>query len=166
MPRNYKFTYQDDGFYKTLKRKVNKQMKSMDFKGPTELSKIYSDACLIAFFSSAVMSVKQNSYTIGFISAVLLMFQTIIGHNFIHKVNNWRMYTVNLSLMSWRDWRVFHVFSHHGYPNSYHDMLVNSSEPILRWIPYENKTKQRIILSWILAPLIFSAYFISTLVLR
>ncbi|CAO1309433.1 unnamed protein product [Diamesa serratosioi] len=166
MPRNYKFTYDDDGFYRTLKRKVNIHLKNLDMKKPIELSKTYSDVCLIAFFSSAIMSVKMNSYTIGFISAVLLMFQTIIGHNFIHKVNNWRMYTVNLSLMSWRDWRVFHVFSHHGYPNSYHDMLVNGSEPMLKWIPYESKTKQSIVLSWILAPLVFVSYFIGTLLSR
>ncbi|CAO1340139.1 unnamed protein product [Diamesa hyperborea] len=166
MPRNYKFTYQEDGFYRTLKRKVNKQLKNLDIERPTELSKIYSDVCLIAFFSSAVMSVKLNSYMIGIVAAILLMFQTIIGHNFVHKVNNWRMYTVNLSLMSWRDWRVFHVFSHHGYPNSHHDMLITGSEPILRWIPYENKTKQSIILSWILSPLMFSTYFVATLLLR
>ena len=166
MPRNYKFTYREDGFYKTLKRKVNKELKNMDFKKPAELSKNYSDACLIAFFSTAIMTVKLNSYTIGFMSAVLLMFQTIIGHNFIHKINNWRMYTVNLSLMSWRDWRVFHVFSHHGYPNSYHDMLVNGSEPFLKWIPYENKTKSSIILSWILVPAVFSSYYVGTILLR
>ena len=166
MPRNYKFTYQEDGFYKTLKRKVNKQLKSMDFEGPTELSNIYSDACLVAFFSSAVMAVKLNSYMIGFVSAVLLMFQTIIAHNFIHKVNNWRMYTMNLSLMSWRDWRVFHVFSHHGYTNSYHDMLISGSEPILRWIPYEDKTRLSVLLSWVLAPFIFSTYFVSNLLIR
>lgn len=60
---------------------------------------------------------------------------TIIGHNYLHMRDNYRMYYLDISLMSSRDWRISHVMSHHMYPNTIWDMEIYSIEPIFQYLP-------------------------------
>ena len=167
-PRNYKITYANDGFYKTLKKRVNEKMKTID-KKPLETSKFYCDLMLFLMAATAILSVNAptlfTAVLIATISGVCLMSMSIISHNFVHQKNNWRMYLLNVSLMSWRDWRVFHVMSHHLYPNSYLDLEVSLFEPTLTWTP-SPKTANQILLAKLISPLQYALSFYSAWFIR
>jgi hypothetical protein len=57
------------------------------------------------------------------------------AHNFMHQKDNWRMYTANISFFNFRDFRVFHVMSHHMFPNTITDLEVSNFEEPLQWLP-------------------------------
>jgi hypothetical protein len=122
---------------------------------PVVFSNLYSDVILLATFATAIAAARWESFYIGAVAAVFLMWTTVISHNYLHMANNFRMYTMNLSLMSWRDWRVFHVLSHHMLPNSYHDLEVSLFEPHLKWIPYKDKNFKDRYVSWIISPIVY-----------
>ena len=167
-PRNYKITYKDDGFYKTLKKRVNEKMKTID-KKPLKKSKFYCDLMSFIMLTTAILSVNAstlfNTVLVATISGVCLMSVSIISHNFVHQKNNWRMYLLNVSLMSWRDWRVFHVMSHHLYPNSYLDLEVSLYEPKLTWTPGP-KTANQILIAKLMTPILYATSFYSAWFIR
>lgn len=153
-PRNYLLTFNDDGFYKTLKRRVAAQLPELDLR-PVKISNLYCDVVLFAMFATSICAARWNNFYLGAIAAIFLMWTTVISHNYLHMANNFRMYTMNLSLMSWRDWRVFHCLSHHMLPNSFHDLEVTLFEPHLKWIPYGHKTFKDRFVSWIISPVVY-----------
>ncbi|CAO1414248.1 unnamed protein product [Diamesa hyperborea] len=157
-PRNYKLTYDENGFYKTLKKRVVAKLKDVD-EAPMGWSKFYFNIVLIAVIVVAILSARSVNWYVAFglatLNGLFITWFTIITHNFIHQKNNWRMYMMNITLMNWRDWRVFHAMSHHMYPNSYHDLEVTLYEPGMKWIP-ENKTKIEIVYAWLIgSPLMY-----------
>ncbi|CAO1355231.1 unnamed protein product [Diamesa serratosioi] len=160
-PRNYKITYENDGFYKTLKERVSEKMKTVD-KSPLKMSKFYCDFMLFLLLTTAILSVNAptlfTTVLIATISGVCLMAVSIISHNFVHQKNNWRMYLLNVSLMSWRDWRVFHAMSHHMYPNSYLDLEVTLYEPTITWTP-RPKTANELMVAKFLSPFYYAFSF-------
>lgn len=110
--RNYRFTYNENDFYKTLKRKVVEKMKTVDLS-VAEKSKRYHDFTLIAFMIAIMLVNRVESNEAYFfcviIAGQLLAWLVTISHNFLHKADNWRMYSGNLALMTTRDLRVYHV---------------------------------------------------------
>lgn len=166
-PRPFKLTFNDDGFYKSLKRKAIIRLNDLD-RRPVLTSKvcvdvefcrwidqlksnyilqIISDILVFCTFLSAILAVKYGSYCLAFISSVLLAWTVITSHNFFHQKDNFRMYWFNLLLLSFRDWRISHVISHHHFTNSYYDMEVSGTEPLLCWLP-EQKSFVTRWLSW------------------
>lgn len=110
-PRNYKLTYDEFGFYRTLKRRVAKKLETID-KRDIWKSKMFLDLDIFVLFVTAIIAMRTNNYYV-MISMILLSGQCMgwlntLSHNFIHQPNNWRMYTANIVLIGWRDWRVFH----------------------------------------------------------
>lgn len=110
-PRNYKITYEDDGFYRTLKRRVAKKLKTVD-RSVEMQSKIVLDFVVAFLFLTAILAMRlENIYAriaMILMSGQLIGWLNTVSHNFIHQPNNWRMYTANLVLTGWRDWRVYH----------------------------------------------------------
>lgn len=110
-PRSYKFTYDDDGFYRTLKRRVAAKLPVID-KSDLWKPKLILDLNLFFLFVTAILAVRFESFYIRVImvlaSGQLIGWLHAVSHNFIHQPNNWRMYAMNLMLVGWRDWRVFH----------------------------------------------------------
>lgn len=114
--RNYRYTFDDNGFYKTLKRKIEQKMKTVD-KSVEIKPKIIHDITLVAFLMSVVFvsRVQPNDYVnVNYIAPViiaglLLEWLVSMSHNFLHKADNWRMYTGNLSMAATRDMRIFHI---------------------------------------------------------
>lgn len=104
LPRNYKITYDENGFFKTLKRKVAAKLDNLDHS-PTANSRFYCDFMLVSTFLLAIMSARDNSYFVACFAAFALSSLTVIVHNFIHQRDNWRMYIQNISLMSFRESR-------------------------------------------------------------
>jgi hypothetical protein len=109
LPRNYKLTFHEDGFYRTLKRRVVKKLSEADgqenLKDLRALSKTYCDLLL----ASTILSFVLVSRGINIFSAALaiasLFMLTVISHNFLHQRDNWRMYLVNFTLHNYKDWR-------------------------------------------------------------
>lgn len=153
-PRNYLLTFKEDEFYKTLKRRVAAKIPDLNLR-PLTFSNLYCDVILFATITTSVCAARWNNFYLGALAAIFLMWTTVISHNYLHMANNWRMYTMNLSLMSWRDWRVFHCLSHHMLPNSFHDLEVTLFEPHLKWIPYEDKSFKDRYVSWIISPVVY-----------
>lgn len=154
LPRNYKFTFNENGFYKTLKRRVADHYEDLDRK-PMKISNIISDMMLGLVFTSAVLAVKDNNIFLALLSGLFLWWMFVIAHNFFHQKNNWRMLCFNITLLNYRDWRISHAMSHHLYTNSYYDLEITMFEPFLKWIPHP-KTKTEKVLSTILSPIVWS----------
>lgn len=143
LPRNYNLTFDDAGFYRTLKRKVASKIDTLDMK-PVKISKMISDLMLGLVFGSAVLAVKDNNIYLALLSGLFLLWMLVIAHNYFHQKNNWRMLCFNLSLLNYREWRVSHAMSHHLYTNSYYDLEISMFEPWLQWIPRPKTTFQKI----------------------
>lgn len=65
---------------------------------------------------------------------------TIIGHNYLHMRDNFRMYYFDISCMSSREWRITHAMSHHMYANTLWDFEMYAFEPFFQWLPKKNKS--------------------------
>jgi tRNA U38,U39,U40 pseudouridine synthase TruA len=155
-PRNYKLTFNDDGFYKTLKRRVAQKLASENLSSGFDNSKLIHDLNLIALVVSTYFATQANSFvTLAVLTVICSQFMAWsanFAHNFIHQKDNWRMYTANISLMGWRDYRVFHVMSHHMFPNTITDLETSNFEKYLIWLPTQAKTKESILWSYFNTP--------------
>lgn len=111
-PRNYKFTFNENGFYRKLKRRAAKKLESLD-RHCIWKSKLISDINLCFVFLFAIATIRVESLWFKIISILLCAqcssWLLILSHNFMHQRNNWRMYTSCLVSSNWRDWRVFHA---------------------------------------------------------
>lgn len=112
-PRNYFFTHDENGFYQTLKRRIAEKLKTVDHS-VTQKSRLIHDVTLFMTLFAAVMMERSfgNDLMMIFwalVSAQSLAWLTNISHNFVHQADNWRMKTANLSLITWREFRIFHV---------------------------------------------------------
>jgi hypothetical protein len=104
LPRNYKITFDENGFFKTLKRRVAAKLNNLDHS-PSANSKFYCDFMLASTVLLSIIGARDNNYFVAFLAGLALNCLTIIAHNFIHRRDNWRMYTQNLAFMSFRDSR-------------------------------------------------------------
>lgn len=145
-PRSYKFTFKEDGFYRTLKRRVRdiKLDRTPEFR-----SKLYSDFILFVIFAGAIISARTESWMAIAVTVLFVAWAFFIGHNFLHQKHSWRRIMINFSLLSFREIRISHVFSHHVYTNTFNDLETILTEPMFTWLPVETKTFAQRYLSWI-----------------
>ncbi len=134
-------------------------------KNPLIYFQLFIDLLVMVALSLAILATKFHSFLLATISAILLAYSTITAHNFFHMKDNWRMYYFNLSLMSYRDWRIMHAMSHHLFPNTYHDMEISLPEPYIDFLPREKSFAQRFI-SWIYSPIFFTIFSFSSFAYR
>lgn len=143
-PRNYPFTFKEDGFYKTLKLKVMAKVQEM----PNDLRKktdFITDSLLTVFLIMSPMCcwAFKSNFILGFVTSIIngfvLSHLTTSAHNYFHRTDNWRMYIFNLGGFSFADWRISHAMSHHMHTNTAQDIEVSMLEPFLQFIPYKNK---------------------------
>lgn len=165
-PRNFKYTFAENGFYRTLRRKVAKQLDHIDHR-PELLSKIFIDALLYTTFIAAIIAIKFDSIIWMLAASLCLTWTTIAAHNFFHRRDNARMYYFNLAFLNYREWRISHALSHHLYPNSLHDMEMTFFEPFLCWIPNPHiKGLFQRYGSWLYSPVIYSVLYLEQIVMR
>lgn len=105
LPRNYKITFESDGFYKTLKRRVAKRISTDVNSESAATSKLYCDLMLAATVLSLGLVTRNYNCATIFAAAVCLLMLTVVSHNFIHQRDNWRMYLINFNLQTYREWR-------------------------------------------------------------
>ena len=127
-PRISRFTFKADGFYRTLKRKAEPILKRVG-TGPSLSITSLQDSLLILFLSSMVLSGITDNLFITILSGVFLGMVFSLSHNFVHQKPSWRMYVWDLSLLSSRDYRITHAFSHHLYTNTFYDGELAVWEP-------------------------------------
>lgn len=165
-PRNVRLTFKDDGFYRTLKRRVRDKLQEVD-KTPIKTSRLIIDSLLGAAFVFAFLAIKFNSYLMAVGCGLCVNWTMICAHNFFHQKDNWRMKLFNLAFFSYREWRVSHAISHHHYPNSILDLEISYFEPMLCWLPNPNiKGKFQRFGAWIYGPIVYSLIFIGDFVKR
>ena len=172
-PRNYKFLYPEDGFYRTLKRRVAEKMKENPkaFGVDKWKSKLIADVNLIALFVFSILAARVES-TVMKVLLTLVASQCMawcanFAHNFMHQKDNWRMYAANIPLINYKDFRVYHVMSHHMYPNSHTDLETTVFEySAQKWIPYANKLKIHAYWAALMSTFAYCLAFLSTALLR
>lgn len=105
-PRNSPFTFKEDGFYKTLKSKIQKKYQELP-KDLRKKSDFATDFLLISLLVSSLACsyLFKTDFLLGGISTVvtgyILSALTTAAHNYFHRADNWRMYYFNLSGMSY-----------------------------------------------------------------
>lgn len=104
LPRNYKTTFDQSGFYKTLQRRVADKLDFLD-QSSVSYSRFYCDLMLTSTVLMSIIAARNESILFASFASLFLLWSSTIAHNFVHQKNNWRMYTMNISLMSYRDWR-------------------------------------------------------------
>ncbi|XP_028025956.1 cytochrome b5-related protein-like [Bombyx mandarina] len=170
-PRNSPFTFEDDGFYRTLKRAVVEELKKVPKHIPSYADMIIDGLFATLLISSAVSCWANNYWVVMsayLIASLSLAWVTVAAHNYIHRKTNWRMYLFNLSLWSYRDFRVSHALSHHLYPNTLMDLEVSGFEPLVLWNPRKKPVhaKFAFLIEQITFPFLFVLNFLKRLILN
>jgi len=135
-PRNSPFTFSEDGFYRTVKRRAREAMKNIPNE-PSTTSKVYADGMILTYFTLAILAAKFDSFALAIAAGVALSLNTIIAHNFFHRRNNFRMYYFDFCLMSSRSWCITHALSHHIYTNTIYDYEISFLEPFFQYLVLE-----------------------------
>ncbi|XP_052740595.1 cytochrome b5-related protein [Bicyclus anynana] len=140
-PRNSPFTFKEDGFYRTLKTLVNEEIKKVP-KDKLKNTDMVTDGLFVTLVVASTLSCWTTNYWLAvgsfIVASVSLAWLTVAAHNYIHRRTNWRMYYFNLSLWSFRDFRISHSLSHHLYPNTLMDLEISAFEPLIFWNPRRN----------------------------
>jgi hypothetical protein len=159
-PRNIKLTFNEDGFYRTLKNRVRDKLKDVDVKKLEFRSRLIIDFLLLSVITTLILTAKTKSLVFASLCGLFLCWTTIAAHNFFHKKDNWRMKLFNMSFCSYREWRLSHSMSHHLYTNSLLDLEITWFEPFLVWLPDPKKKGflQRFG-SWIYGPFMYAMIF-------
>ncbi|XP_075972012.1 cytochrome b5-related protein-like [Anticarsia gemmatalis] len=137
-PRNSPFTFEEDGFFKTVKREAMEELKKIP-PNISSKSNLIIDGLFGTLLVTSVLSLWFTNYWAVMVSYLIaslsLAWMAVAAHNYLHRKTNWRMYLFNVTLWSYRDFRVSHVLSHHLYPNTLMDLEVSAFEPMLLWNP-------------------------------
>ncbi|KAL3272609.1 hypothetical protein HHI36_014077 [Cryptolaemus montrouzieri] len=152
-PRNSPFTFNQNGFYKTLKEKVAKELPNIP-KHAVQQSKVFADIIVASYLVLCILATYFESFLLGILAGYFLTLTVNISHNFLHQKDNFRMYYFDLSMMSSREFRISHALSHHLFPNTIHDMEISMFDPALLLLP-KKKTQLRKYLSWLSSFLLF-----------
>ncbi|XP_061398766.1 cytochrome b5-related protein-like [Musca vetustissima] len=165
-PRNYVLTFDENGFYRTLKGRVGEHLKDMDY-GPRKRTSFYHLTLLMFSLLLALISTRLDYIVVEVLTGLFLVWQAVAAHNYFHQRDNWQMYSFNLTLMNFADWRISHAMSHHIYTNSLYDLEMALPEPFLCWIPSrEVASKPRRLLSLLLQPLVYALLFFASFAQR
>ncbi|XP_055590308.1 cytochrome b5-related protein-like [Uranotaenia lowii] len=155
-PRNVTLTFHEDGFFRTLKRRVREQLRFVN-RTPIESSKTIIDCLIVTVSLFAALAIRQQSYLFAALTGVLVSWTMIASHNYFHKRDNWRMRLFNLAFLSYREWRIAHILSHHLYPNSLLDLEMSYFEPVFCWLPDPNtKGSFQRYGSWVYGPTFYA----------
>lgn len=155
--RNAPFTFKDDGFYRTLKRRVREIYPTLP-KQPARNSDFFIDTMCLGIFFFGVLSVMYTNYFLAVIAGIMLAWTVIASHNYLHRRDNFRMYYFNLSGMNYKNYRVSHVLSHHLHTNTIDDIEIIAFEPIFQYMPIKKPAWCKYG-PWIYSPIIFVIQF-------
>ncbi|KAK9295041.1 hypothetical protein QLX08_010521 [Tetragonisca angustula] len=158
-PRKLPLTFEPNGFFSTFQRRALEALKHVDFHRPSKKSNLIADLLVSITVLLSLAVAYTQSYLIIVPAGIFLTWTTIIGHNYFHMRNTFRMYYFDLSIMSSKDWRISHALSHHVYPNTLWDYEIYSFEPFLFWLPDPKKSWLLGVVSQLASPLIWALGF-------
>ncbi|XP_049801997.1 cytochrome b5-related protein-like [Schistocerca nitens] len=166
--RNSPYVFDPKGFYCTLKERARQALANEKYVGSTGTvySKLLADFLVTSMLTLSVLAAWTQSYLVGTLAGLMLCFTVICAHNFTHMKDNIRMYYLDFSMMSSRDWRISHVLSHHLYPNTLLDLELSVFEPLFNFFPFEEKNFIVRYGSWFYAPLVWTFSFHASFVRR
>ncbi|XP_037068391.1 cytochrome b5-related protein-like [Pollicipes pollicipes] len=141
-PRNAPYTFLEDGFYRTLKRRAAPVLRRLG-TGPGLATRVIADTCVGAFLAASAASVLLRSPLLALAAGGALMLAIGTGHNFLHQRDNWRMFYLDLSFLSSAEWRVSHALSHHMFPNTLYDLEVTQLEPLVLFFTHAKSRLRR-----------------------
>lgn len=159
-PRNYPFTFKENGFYRTLKRNIYQELETVP-KSAITRTKILIDSLLVSYLSFFLLAVYYKSVILGILSGLSLGFLTGAAHNYFHQRNSFRRFYFNFSMMSCSEWRISHVLSHHMYTNTVYDLEISSVEPFFQYLPGKKNFIVRYG-SWIYGVFIYAVLFVTS----
>ncbi|EDW04019.1 cytochrome b5-related protein [Drosophila grimshawi] len=155
-PRNYKFALEENGFYLTLKRRVREKLRKIKYQ-PTRKTDLLHTGILISVLLFSWTSTVADSLILRAFAGLALSWLVISAHNYFHQRDNWRMYSFNLLLLNFANWRISHALSHHVYPNSLHDLEMTMFEPFVCWVPSKHyASKPQRVISLLTSPIIYT----------
>ena len=169
-PRNSPFTFEENGFYCTLREKALPVIKSVG-SGPTKQMNFIADGIFVTFILLSFLSAYTGSLLLAMLSGISVAMMAICAHNYFHQKDNWRMYYFDFAMVSSAEWRISHAMSHHLFANTIQDLEVSALEPFLVFLPLQSKTfaaryaviLYSNILYWILLPQQYIVKIISVL---
>jgi len=152
-PRNSPFTFEPDGFYCTLRKKiwdahggeVRKSGKSnVASLGPPPQTKIFADAMALVSLLLTALAGRTESFSMATgLAALTGIFNGLfigIGHNFLHQADTFRRHYQNFSGWDSCRFRMHHALSHHPYTNTVIDAELNAGKNIgLSFFPVESR---------------------------
>ncbi|KAE9523809.1 hypothetical protein AGLY_015697 [Aphis glycines] len=138
-PRKSPFTFKPDGFYNVLKSRVAKKLSFVDSNSYHIKSMLVVDTYFLFALALCVGVARTENIFLALLAGIILALGTVAAHNFTHLKDNWRMYYVQLVLLSVREWRISHVLSHHIYTNTVQDLEMSLLHPFIHWFPTEDK---------------------------
>lgn len=124
------YIWAEDGFYKTVKRRVCAALKPEGGWGPT-LQMHLLCALAVTLWAAAFALLCWHPSAAAAVLAGLALYPLFgVGHNFFHQRDGlpWR-YAWDLTLFSSHQWRIMHALSHHLYPNLDMDIEASQVEP-------------------------------------
>ncbi|CAG4992232.1 unnamed protein product [Parnassius apollo] len=142
--RNSPFTFKEEGFYKTLKTKVQSKLPEIP-KNVRRKSDVIIDSLFLALLiTSPICSwLWTKNLSLGGILTIVVSFilsgLSTAAHNYFHRGDNWRMYLFNIMGFSYEDWRISHALSHHLHTNTINDLEISMLEPFLQYLPSREK---------------------------
>ncbi len=116
-PRYSPFTFHEDGFYKTLKRRVTPILKRVG-TGPTRKMKLILDGLALTYNLMVVAYLCTGRMPFAVAAGLVLGMTSSAAHNFFHQADNWHSYYFDLSVSSSSNWRITHALSHHMFPHT------------------------------------------------
>lgn len=99
--RNSPYTFEEDGFYKTLRREIQPVLKVVP-KQSYNNTNFFTDTLMVLTFIFSTFALKHWSFTMGTIGGLLLGMLTVAAHNYLHMRDNLRMYYSQFSLFQVR----------------------------------------------------------------
>ncbi|KAK7051136.1 hypothetical protein SK128_015235 [Halocaridina rubra] len=139
VPRNSPYTFHENGFFKTFKRKVRPILQKVG-TGPTLKMLMIQDGLMLIFCLLGLYAASKHCYYAAIAAGIALAMTAMCAHNFFHQKDNFRMNYFDLTLLSSHEWRISHALSHHLFTNSIYDIEISQLEPYWEYLPKPNKT--------------------------
>eukprot|EP00047_Mylnosiga_fluctuans_P007938 m.5468 g.5468 ORF g.5468 m.5468 type:complete len:437 (-) comp2008_c0_seq1:94-1404(-) len=158
------YTFEENGFYKTLKRAVAAEFAGEC--GPTPAMYALS-ALAVALWALAFLNMLSAQTALSAIIAGIALYPMFgVGHNWFHMRNTLWRYAFDLTCFGHHDWRISHAISHHVFPNLDVDIEASFVEPFLTFMRDQKPNLPGVLLVWVLftmliAPLEFARRIIA-----
>jgi len=101
-PRKSPFTFNPDGFYNVLKSRVVEKLSYVNQDSASIKSTLVVDTYFLVVLALCVGVAQTQNYFLALLAGSVMALGTVASHNFTHLKDNWRMYYMNLCLLSIR----------------------------------------------------------------